>query len=151
MNIYRRTKKCPGCQGPIFKYVDVSQDTFHLMCGHTKISLTDVNDRGYIRKNVAIPNKKLPCDFKKVYTCYELDQTIEDEYDDILYENMMQCSDVKGNRVRQFTETRENDCVESDDDDDNISDNGYDIEYEEEDEDEDDDESVVSEVETAVD
>ena len=68
MNEYTKTKKCPDCGGPIFKYANISDDTYHLVCGHTSVNYSDVNDKGFLRKYVETPAKKLPCGFKKVLT-----------------------------------------------------------------------------------
>lgn len=147
MNIYTRTKKCPECQGPIFKYADVSNDTFHLICGHTTITISDVNTNGYVRKHVETQNKKQPCEFNQVYTFDELKET-EIEDDDYEYEHMLLHSEKQ--KIFVCHNDNDNDCIESEDDDDYEYENGYDIEYEDENEEENDDdiddnESVISE------
>tara|TARA_A100001015_G_scaffold314347_1_gene423599 strand:+ start:273 stop:719 length:447 start_codon:yes stop_codon:yes gene_type:complete len=79
---YSNLKKCPGCNGPIFKYVNVSNDTFHAQCGYTSFITSDVNVNGVLQKNIDVPAKKLPCDFKMVFDNNLISNEPSEIYDD---------------------------------------------------------------------
>ena len=141
MNEYAYTKKCPNCNGPIFKYSDCSNEYFHLMCGYTTFSYADVHKNGYIKKHVQLPNKKVSCGFHKILTKSDLKMLIEDDTD--IYDNKVYEKDGK---ICLFSSDDEN--IESEEEDDDVdSDNGYNYkDYEENDDDDNDDnESIISE------
>ena len=138
MNEYTYTKKCPNCNGPIFKYSDCSNDNFHIKCGYTSFSYADVNKNGYIQKHVQVSNKKVSCGFHKIFTRKDLKILIEDDND--IYDNK-----VYEKHDKLCFLLTDDDNIESEEDDDDIdSDNGYDYKDYEEDDD-DDNESDLSE------
>lgn len=83
-NNYTAPKKCPKCKGPIFKYMNVSQNTFHLECGYTSLVRGDLVKNGRTYKNVVIPSKKLPCDYKVSFS-----ELVPVQSDDIDIQNQM--------------------------------------------------------------
>lgn len=121
MNAFTNLKKCPGCNGPVFKFVNVSTNRFHVECGYTSFNINDVTINKVVYKNVWGPSKKTPCGFKKDITD-EMMNTLS------LAENNDENFDYTPNTKRLHTELilgNEDDYIQSDDDDDDEQEEGY--------------------------
>lgn len=136
MNEYTNTKKCPGCGGSIFKFVNVSNDTYNMTCGYTSIFLSDITTNGVTRKHVETPCKKLPCGFSIELT------SIENNMIDLQQTNKNMLYSVPN---YQYTPGDHVPPVEEVSDDDNDSD-----EYEYEDDNYDDSDNDDNESDTSV-
>ena len=77
MNDYTNLKKCPGCNGPVFKFVNISDNTYHIKCGYTSMIVSDVVINGYMHKHHSTPSKKLPCDYHSILQQHELQPVYE--------------------------------------------------------------------------
>ena len=125
-NNYTAPKKCPGCGGPIFKYINVSHNTYHLECGYTSFVTGDIVKDGITHKNVEIPSKKLPCGYKISFS-----ELVPVQSDDIDIQNQMIHS-VSKYRDREITFDKPDEIWEESSDDDIYDENEYEDEENEE-------------------
>ena len=144
MNVYTNLKRCPGCNGPIFKFVNVSDDTFHVQCGYTSHIQGDVTINKITYKNIFTPSKKLPCGFKKDVTNDIIDNIPlmdhNEDFDDSSHQKKLHSDLILG---------LEDDYIQSDDDDDDDDDDaqeeGYELDDADDEENDDVDESEEEE------
>ena len=121
MNAYTSLKKCPGCNGPVFKFVNVSTDTFHVECGYTSLNINDVTVNKVTYKNICTPSKKLPCGFKQNITDNMINVISAYTPDD---EDVEFVSDTKKLHT-DFILGNEDNYIQSYDDDDDEQEEGY--------------------------
>lgn len=142
---YASLKKCPGCNGPIFKFVNVSNNTFHVECGYTSTTFIDTTINGLLCKNVQIPAKKVPCGYKQefdsILNCYD-ESTEYDERLPLPTTNIIGTMKVNMKTIDDVYESEDEEECEEDDygyDIDNCEDEEDLIEDQSEDESEDED------------
>lgn len=127
MNDYTNIKKCPGCGGPIFKFVNISDDTYNLQCGYTSITISDVIKNGVTKKHVETPAKKLPCGFSHIFDKLEKGDTEYDENTLFDYED----ENSLGLKYK-INQRDDNDVYESESEEEDYEEEGYGNEEEEE-------------------
>ena len=135
MNAYTNMKKCPGCNGPIFKFVNISDDTFHVQCGHTSYIQGDVTVNKVTYKNIFTPSKKVPCGFKQIFTQSVMENISSLGYDHEEFDYESNTQRLHSNILLPGNDDDE--YIQSDDDDDDDGEEGY--AFDDEDEDENDD------------
>lgn len=133
LNKYTGIKKCPQCSGPIFKYINISHNTFIVKCGHTKHILSDNG----CKEMVFTDAKKLPCEFYEEFSdlVYYEDKNDIDE----IYYSRENNSNIYQAFPNNFNEDLNDGCDVEDDS--SSEEGGYDLEHGEDDENESGEES----------
>lgn len=141
--MYSSISRCPKCKGPVFKFINNSDDKYHIQCGYTTTSITDVVYDGTGYKFAEVPNKKLPCGYNRTFTLLELNNEFETHIEDSCiekYEEYKEFNDSSRYKPAKFDESNVSDYEEEDEEDeyDDIED-----ECDEEENDDDDDEDDI--------
>ncbi len=66
MLVFEHIVQCPQCSGPVFKYSNLSDNTFIVKCGYTENIIKEEKTVNCTIRSW-VENKKQPCDYKEIY------------------------------------------------------------------------------------